>query len=223
MSRPLNRSSVESLIRSSKERSLAKHRLSANARSPILRLQSGEISQRNERFLDRIGGAVSEVDQSALLPCQARYCLLITDADGIVIESYAPAGLEAEFQRSGLVTGAVWDERVAGTNGISMSIQTGRVLTVRGDDHFYSCFNNFSCSTAPLTDAENNLIGTITLVGAASRRPEENALCEQALRRASRQFQTRLFRNFYSDKMTAPASVPRPGIAALFRNAGGLR
>ena len=195
-------SSFSELIRSSKERSRSSHKLLSSSKSPILRLQSGEIDHRKKKFLDQIGGAVSEVEKSALLPNRSHYCLLITDADGIVIESYAPEGLEAEFQRSGLIPGAVWDERVAGTNGIAMSMQTGRVMTVFGDEHFYNCFHDLSCSTAPLTDAQNNLIGTITLVASASRRPDEHALCEPVLRRASRQFQTRLFRNFHSDKLT---------------------
>ncbi len=203
MSNFLQRSTIEKLIRSSKERSLAKHKLASSTRTPILRLQSNEIGQRRERFLDQIGGAVSEVDKAALLPNQSRYCLLISDSDGIVIESYSPEGLEAEFQRSGLVKGGMWDERIAGTSGISLSMQSGRVVTVRGEDHFYNCFADFACSTAPLTDSENNLIGTITLVGSVNRRQEEIAFCEQALRRASRQFQTRLFRNFHAEKMTA--------------------
>mgnify|MGYP001950545381 CR=1 FL=1 len=203
MSNFLKRPDIEKLVELSNERSSLKHRLSSGSKSPILRLQNNELQQRSEQFFDQIGAAASEVDKDALLPNRARYCLLISDADGIVIESYAPEGLEAEFQRSGLVEGAAWDERIAGTNGISLSMQTGRVVTVRGKDHFYNCFAEFACSTAPLTDAENNLIGTITLVGASNRRPEEIALCEQTLRRASRQFQTRLFRNFHSEKLTA--------------------
>ncbi|WP_416881628.1 sigma-54-dependent Fis family transcriptional regulator [Marivita sp.] len=202
MSGQMKRSAFEELIRSSRDRSLSKYNLSSGTKSPILRLQASEIAQRNERFLDRIGGAVTEVDNSALLPSRSRYCLLITDADGIVIESYVPEGMEAEFHRSGLVRGGVWDERVAGTNGIAMALESGRVLTVHGDEHFYSCFHDFSCSSAPLTDAQNNLIGTITLVGSSRRRQEEHALCEQVVRRASRQFQTRLFRNFHADKLT---------------------
>lgn len=216
MSNFLQRSAIEKLVRSSKERSLVKHRLASRSKTPILRLQSNEVGERNAHFLHQIGGAVTEVDKAALLPSRSRYCLLIADSDGIVIESYAPEGLEAEFQRSGLVKGGMWDERVAGTNGISLAMQSKRVVTVRGEDHFYNCFSDFACSTAPLTDAENNLIGTITLVGAANRRPEEIALCEQALRRASKQFQTRLFRNFHSEKMTARVLLCEPASARRF-------
>ncbi|MCB1385933.1 MAG: hypothetical protein KDJ80_08320 [Nitratireductor sp.] len=207
---------MDKLIRSSRERCQAKYNLSSGAKSPILRLQADEISHRKERFLDLVGGAVSEVDRSVLLPNRSRYCLLITDADGIVIESYVPEGLEAEFQRSGLVNGSLWDERMAGTNGIAMSIQTGRVVTVLGKEHFYNCFSAFSCSSAPLTDAENKLIGTITLVGSAQRRSDEHALCEQVMRRASRQFQTRLFRNFHADKLTGQLLSRDPALRRSF-------
>jgi sigma-54 dependent transcriptional regulator, acetoin dehydrogenase operon transcriptional activator AcoR len=203
MSGFLKNTDIQKLVSLSKERSLSKHRLVPDTKSPILRLQAKEVAQRNEKFFDFIGGAASEVDKAALLPNPSRYCFLISDADGIVIESYAPEGLQTEFQRSGLVAGGAWDERIAGTNGISVSMQSGRVVTVRGKDHFFNCFANFACSSAPLTDAENHLIGAITLVGTAHRSNEEIALCEQALRRASRQFQTRLFRNFHSEKLTA--------------------
>lgn len=203
MSGQFGKSALEEIIRSSRDRSRARHNLSPATKSPILRLQAQEIEQRKERFLCQIGGAVSEMDNSAILPSQSRYCLLVSDADGIVIESYSPGGMEHEFHRNGLVPGGVWDERIAGTNGIAMALQTGRVLTVRGGEHFFSCFHDFSCSSAPLADAENNLIGTITLVGSTGRWQDEHALCEQLVRRASRQVQTRLFRNFHSDKLTA--------------------
>ena len=132
MSNFMQRSAIEKLVRSSKERSLVKHRLAQRSKSPILRLQSNEVGERNAQFLHQIGGAVTEVDKAALLPNRSRYCLLIADSDGIVIESYAPEGLETEFQRSGLVKGGMWDERVAGTNGISLAMQSKRVVTVRG-------------------------------------------------------------------------------------------
>ncbi|MDC0660548.1 helix-turn-helix domain-containing protein [Leisingera sp. SS27] len=194
---------IEKLVRTSKERCRSQHGLVSVNANPVLRLQSNELSQRREKFLDQIGGAAAELDKSTLLPHRSRYCMLVSDADGIVIESYIPEGLEAEFQRSGLAVGGLWDERVAGTNGIDLASKSGRAVTVTGKDHFHSCFYDFACSSAPLTDAEDNLIGTVTLVGSTRRRAEEIAMCEQSLRRASRQFKSRLFRSFHAERMTA--------------------
>lgn len=199
----LQKAALSDLLDQSKARSTQKHQLAVSTRMPILRFQDAEVSPRRERFLDLIGGAASELDRSNLLPSKSRYCLLVSDAEGVILESYVPEGNEAEFQRYGLTTGGIWNEQLAGTNGISIALTAGRVVTVSGEDHFFRCFSRFACTSAPLTDAQNNLIGSVTLVGAVGRRPDEVGLCEQTLQRAARQFQTRLFRNFHSDKMTA--------------------
>lgn len=200
---PEQTTALRELLELSRARSVQKHRLAVGARMPILRLQQTELNPRRERFQDLIGGAAAELDPLALLPSKSRYCLLVSDAEGVVLESYAPEGAETEFQRHGLTVGGIWNEQIAGTNGISIALESGTVVTVSGEDHFYRCFSRFACSSTPLTDAQNNLIGSVTLVGAVGRRPEEIGLCEQTLHRASRQIQTRLFRNFHSDKMTA--------------------
>jgi len=197
------KATLRELLELSRARSTKKHRLAEGTRAPILRLQETELSPRRERFQDLIGGAAAELDPMSLLPTKSRYCLLVSDAEGVVLECYAPESAETEFQRHGLTAGGIWNERLAGTNGISMALESGNVLTVSGDDHFYRCFSRFACSSTPLTDAQNNLIGSVTLVGAVGRRPDEIGLCEQTLHRAARQFQTRLFRSFHSDKMTA--------------------
>jgi hypothetical protein len=140
------------------------HNLSSVTKSPILRLQAQEIEQRKERFLCEIGGAARKWTIPPFCPANhaiAFWCRTRTESSS----KLCSGGMEHEFNRSGLVRGGIWDERIAGTNGIAMALQTGRVLTVRGGEHFFSCFHNFSCSSAPLADAENNLIGTITLVG----------------------------------------------------------
>lgn len=199
----VRKAALRELVDLSKARSTLKHRLSVGTRAPILRLQDTEMSARRERFQDLVGGAASELDRSSLLPSNSRYCLVVSDAEGVVLESYAPDGVEEDYHRHGLTVGGIWNEKLAGTNGISVGLEAGRVVTVSGEDHFYRCFTRFACTSAPLADAQNNIIGTATLVGAVGRRPDEIGLCEQTLHRASRQFQTRLFRNFHSDKMTA--------------------
>ncbi|MBA83226.1 sigma-54-dependent Fis family transcriptional regulator [Thalassobius sp. S69A] len=210
------KTALRELLARSRARSTQKHRLAVGTRAPILRLQETELSPRRERFQDLIGGAAAELDPSTLLPSKSRYCLLVSDAEGVVLECYAPEGTETEFQRHGLTVGGIWNERLAGTNGISIALESGNVVTVSGEDHFYRCFSRFACSSTPLTDAQNNLIGSITLVGAVGRRPDEIGLCEQTLHRASRQFQTRLFRNYHSDKMTARLMSRDPATRRCF-------
>ena len=190
------------LVEDSQQRCTAQHKLAPRAHRPVLRMQENAVAERRERFLDMVGGG-PELDKSSILPDKSRYCLLISDGDGVVVESYLPDTDAQEFDRCGLAMGGLWTEASAGTNGIAMAMQVGRVVTVRGADHFFSCFHDFACSATPLRDAQANLIGTLTLVGSARRKAEEIAWCEQVLRITGTRFQARLFRKFHNERMTA--------------------
>lgn len=190
------------LVETSLQRCAAQHKLVSRAVRPVMRMQENNIAERRERFLDMVGGG-PELDKSSILPDKSRYCLLISDGDGVVVESYLPDTDAQVFDRCGLGMGGLWTEASAGTNGIDMAMQVGQVVTVRGTDHYFSCFHDFACSAAPLRDAQANLIGTLTLVGSARRKAEEIAWCEQVLRITGTRFQARLFRKFHHERMTA--------------------
>lgn len=194
---------MQELIRSSRERCNAQYGLVPTTGHPALRLQQSEVNARRDRFEDLIGGFGPELDRASIIPDKGRYCLLITDCDGIVVEAYIPDAEADNFVRFGITLGGVWDERVAGTNGIDMALRADRVLTVRGADHFHQCFKAFSCSSAPLHDARNTLIGSVTLVGSARCRPDEIVWIEQVVRITGSRFQAKLFRKFHADRVTA--------------------
>lgn len=203
MTKPLATLEVSELLRSSLDRCKSQYGLAPSASHPVLRLLQAEVSERRDRFLDLIGGFGPELDRASIIPDKGRYCLLITDSDGIVVEAYTPDADTTDFSRSGIAIGGVWNERVAGTNGIAMALQTERVLTVQGSDHYFRCFGGFACTSAPLEDARNNLLGSITLVGSAQRSTEEVAWIEQVLRVTGSRFQAQLFRKFHAARITA--------------------
>jgi len=203
MTKPLVTLEFNELLRSSLDRCKFQYGLEPSASHPILRLQQAEVIERRDRFLDLIGGFGPELDMASIIPDNRQYCLLITDSSGIVVEAYTPDADTSDFSRFGLAIGGMLDERVAGTNGITMALQTQRVLTVQGSDHYFRCFGGFTCTSAPLHDAQNNLLGSMTLVGSAQRRPEEIAWIEQVLRVTGSRFQAQLFRKFHAERITA--------------------
>lgn len=199
------------LIRLSRERCGGDYGLDEKTRHPVMRLQDAELSHRRDEFLDAIGGFAPELDRGNLLPDKSQYCLLVSDAEGFVVEAYAPVAYERYFQARGIGVGGLWDERSAGTNGIALALLAGRVLSVVGSEHFHTCFRDVSCTSAPLRDARANLTGSLTLVGSTTRRTAELEWCERVVGMASVRFQTRLFRNFHSDRMTARLFSRNPG------------
>lgn len=211
-------STLREMIQHSRERCKRVFKLEEKTARPVMRLQDSEISHRRNEFFESIGGFAPELDGGVLLPDKFNHCLLISDAKGFVVEAYAPANREREFLTYGLCAGGLFDERSVGTNGIAMALSSGHTISVVGSEHFHSCFHDFACSSAPLLDAQSNVIGSVTLVGSAAPRSAELAWRERLLIMASARFQTRLFSNFHSGRMTARLFSRIPGELGYFES-----
>ncbi|MDL2259499.1 sigma 54-interacting transcriptional regulator [Deltaproteobacteria bacterium OttesenSCG-928-K17] len=66
--------------------------------------------------------------------------------------------------------GSTRDERVVGTNGIGTALANGQPLQVRGLEHFYPTYEDYTCSGAPIFGPDGQIVGAICLAG-----PTENS------------------------------------------------
>ena len=57
------------------------------------------------------------------------------------------------------------DERSIGTNAMGSAILEGRAIQVSGSEHFITAYHRWTCSCAPIRDAEGKIIGTLDLTG----------------------------------------------------------
>ena len=78
-------------------------------------------------------------------------CLAITDRNGRVLWSWAPnSTLRRGLDDLELHRGFCFDEEIAGTNGLGTALETGRPVTIRGEEHFKEAFHSFTCVAAPV-------------------------------------------------------------------------
>ena len=143
--------------------------------------------------------------QLAELAVTAGHCLVITDADGILVR------LESQTDDpdwNEITLGSVWDERVAGTNGVSMALGEGRDITVRGADHFYTKLRSFACSAVPLRNAENEIIGAANLSSVDRGNPADSMFARQLLMAAASRIQHALFEQTFKDQSIISVSDP---------------
>lgn len=89
--------------------------------------------------------------------------VLITNADGIIIDYLGNNSWNTSVESAGLLPGANWQEGIAGTNGIGTCIFERAPLTCHGDAHFYATHLGLSCDSAPLFDATGNFMGVINV------------------------------------------------------------
>ena len=177
-------------IRSSWSRCERQYNLHRDATHPILRLQASEVATRHEALIELSGGRHGIFRNLARIAAEAGQCLVITDKDGILVRLESG---EAGPDWNGIALGSVWDERLAGTNGVSMALSEGRDFTVRGGDNFYYRLKTFACTAVPLRDAQNDIIGVINLSSIERGNPGDVRFAKELLGAAASRVQHALF------------------------------
>ena len=113
--------------------------------------------------------------------------------------------------------GFCFDEEVAGTNGLGTALETGRLTTVRGEEHFKQAFHHFACVAAPVPDPlSRRVLGAVTITcRAADLRPAALTAAviavirevQQALLAGSGERERRLFDAFLAEPARRVAPV----------------
>lgn len=198
---------LQNAIIASWERCERQHKLLRDAARPILRLQSSEITPRHEEMVALTGGRQGLFRQIADLAIGAGHCLVLTDADGVLVRLESRHRDQPDLEQNGIALGSCWDERIAGTNGVSMAMSEHRAVTVRGQDHYFAKLAPFSCTAVPLLDAANQTIGTINLTALDRGSPTDYLFAQQLLNTAADRIQRLLFEKHYSEAMIVAVSL----------------
>lgn len=135
----------------------------------------GELQERQERLADV--QAVAKVEMANLYQQLAGsgYAIMLTDREGVLLNYFGDPAFTHAASRTGLMQGAVWSERVQGTNGMGTCLVERRPLTVHQDEHYLSRNIGLSCAAAPIFDHEGELVGVLDASG-ESRLAQQHTL-----------------------------------------------
>ena len=90
--------------------------------------------------------------------------MLITDANGVVLEGAGDGAAMHAAADIALSKGGIWREVAAGTNGIGTTLATGRAMAVYAGEHYCERMKQWSCAAAPITDpVDGSVIGALNL------------------------------------------------------------
>ena len=98
--------------------------------------------------------------------CDSECIILLTDENGVMLRVVEgnKTMLEKQNARFHLVPGSIWTEETVGTCGHAITINTKTPIQICGPEHYSETYEQISCSTAPIFDANFNLAGTLCLV-----------------------------------------------------------
>lgn len=197
-------------------RSMLKHGLDPTRPPDPRRLTERELSERVERMDRFIAVARPQLDQLFQLVCPTGCNLLLTDAQGIVLEHRVSQGDAATFRGWGLWRGMDWSEEVQGTNGIGTCLAEGRQVTIHRDEHFYARNIGLSCMDAPIWGPDGQMIGALDVSSARADQTERwNALIGAQVAQSARQIEAGFFRASFPGARIITAPAPGTDEATL--------
>jgi transcriptional regulator of acetoin/glycerol metabolism len=134
-----------------------------------------ELQERQERLAEV--QAVAKVEMANLYQQLAGsgYAIMLTDREGVLLNYFGDPAFTHAASRTGLMPGAVWSERVQGTNGMGTCLIERRPITVHQEEHYLSRNIGLSCAAAPIFDHQGELVGVLDASG-ESRLAQQHTL-----------------------------------------------
>ena len=131
------------------------------------------------------------VDQLAVDVAGARVAVLLTDAQGRVLDRrVSEAGLRAHLDRTLLAPGYVYAEDLVGTNGMGTALAQRSPAAVEAEEHFADSLTTVACAGAPITDPRSGrTLGAVDLTSLAG---EGSPLMLPFAARAARDIEQRM-------------------------------
>ncbi len=106
----------------------------------------------------------------------AEAILILTDRDGVILDTVGDGSTLERAGRINLRVGGIWSEDASGTNGIGTALWAGQPVFVHGEEHFCEGMKAWSCAAAPIRDpVDRTIIGAINLSGLTSIFQKHNA------------------------------------------------
>jgi sigma-54 dependent transcriptional regulator, acetoin dehydrogenase operon transcriptional activator AcoR len=91
--------------------------------------------------------------------------VILTDAKGMIVHSLGDADFLEKADRVALKPGVAWSEERRGTNAIGTAIAEKTATLVHADQHYLAANHFLTCSAAPITDHQGNVVGVLDVSG----------------------------------------------------------
>ncbi|OWU86760.1 hypothetical protein ATO6_04010 [Oceanicola sp. 22II-s10i] len=198
------------------QRSFQTHGLDPAVAAHGQRVEARELSDRREAMADVLRLAVPRLDALFGLVGHSGCSVLLTDAEGIVMEHRCTDGDAEVFRAWGLWPGADWSESAEGTNGIGTCLVERRQVTIHRDEHFLARNIGMSCMDAPIHGPDGTLIAALDVSSARTDQTEAfNRLIGAMVAQTAQAIEADTFRAAFPGHRIVVASDDMQGAASL--------
>lgn len=206
-----------SRLAASWRRSLNHYGLDPGQRDGVHRVPQERLTELREKAEAMRRVALPKIDALFQLVGNSGCGVLLTDAEGVVLDQRTSDSDADTFDSWGLSPGADWSEASEGTNGIGTCLAEGRRIIIHRDEHFHARNTAMSCMDAPIFGPEGELIGALDVSSARADQTEAfNRLIAAMVAQTARQIESDTFRAAYADARIIVADAEESDAAMLF-------
>jgi transcriptional regulator of acetoin/glycerol metabolism len=127
------------------------------------------------RHADLLGGASDVFARAAALFGESRSLMLLTNAEGIVLDTIGDHQTLDDGEDIHLMPGGDWREHTVGTNGIGTALATGRPAQVHAAEHFCEGIKGWTCAAAPIYEpGTGRVLGVVDISGPSATYQRNN-------------------------------------------------
>jgi transcriptional regulator of acetoin/glycerol metabolism len=124
-----------------------------------------ELQERQSKLAHVLSAAKGEMANLFQQIAGSGYAIMLTDADGVLMNFFGDPDFTHAASKTGLMPGAVWSERYQGTNGMGTALQEKRPTMVKQHDHFLFRNTGLICAAAPIFDASGEVLAVLDASG----------------------------------------------------------
>jgi len=119
------------------------------------------LNERRERCCHLVDMSKSEMTNLYQQVAGSGYSILLTDAEGVVLNYVGDPLFTTAAASTGMQTGAVWTEQSQGTNGIGTCLVEKRPLVIHQREHFFTKNTRLTCAAAPIFCPTGEMAGVL--------------------------------------------------------------
>ncbi|MBE9539912.1 MAG: sigma-54-dependent Fis family transcriptional regulator [Proteobacteria bacterium] len=152
---------IDPVIRESWDRCQRRLGVSFSEKAGDFEVSNTSCKERLERLGAIIPFAQACMTSLATQISGSGYTVLLTDAQGIILNTLADPIYKKELEGAGVRPGISWQEQHQGTNAIGTAISTKMPTTVFKHEHYREDNTILTCSAAPIFDPTGDLLAIL--------------------------------------------------------------
>lgn len=161
-------------------------------------LSATDLERQCERNRLLLAAAEPEIDALYEQVVDRGATVILTDPNGLILQSRGCAEFLRKAERVALRPGAFWTEQNQGTNAIGTAIAERKAVQVHGAEHFLSRLHHLTCAATPIVDPYGELAGILDVSGDARTEPTHDP---SLLILASQYIEHRMFRQRFDQHL----------------------